>query len=805
MAATLPPAFAQVQPDATTGIGSGSLNFQKSPPNNLVDLYEQLSGKHVIRDANLDGFPPVSMNATGLSKPKTIDMIKATLLLNNISIVKLDENTEKVITIGTTKNPKSEGVPVYANAVDLPAADQLVSYYMPLDYISQAEAATIFQSVAPFHQYGSYTPAPSAQAVILTENTSVIRQLITLKELIDAPPAHVVSEWIPLNGADSDKVADLLNKLLSGAPPGAPGAGAAAAAAAAGGGGVQVPANLGNNAPLSNEHNLISGPAQIVSDPRTNRILIVTRPVNLSFLEQMVAQLDSANTSLIPQRRELRYVLAQDILPALEAALAQGKDEETQVQKDQTTAQNQANRPGGQNGAASTQAQPVAAAGASGGTGSVSAITPQLATPNQNNVPTVVIIGKTRLMADNRSNSIIVFGSKDIVKRTFAMIDELDRKPLQVYLGTVIGQLEVKEGLEFGIDIFQNFVKVGQGGLANGLVTPGTTSSSQVPIPSTLTSSLGFPLPTGLTLYGAIGSTLSAYVRALESTNRFKIISRPSVFTTNNKLAVIASGSQIPVPQSQVSGFTGSTTDNGLTTQTSIAYQQVLLQLDIIPLINAAHEVTLQIRQTNNTQGNNITIGGNDVPIINTQEINTEITVPNKSTVVIGGLITDNTTRNTSGVPWLSDIPVLGYLFKDTKKDKQRDELIIMIQPSVVETEADQIAVNEEEKQRTILGREAVEAATGQPAPLPQPALIMTPPTTTTTTTTHGTVYNSKTGTPSRTTTTTTTTAIPTQVMTPLGPTSPTGPIPALSSPAPDVGNGALPRVNPPSPTPTAP
>jgi general secretion pathway protein D len=222
-----------------------------------------------------------------------------------------------------------------------------------------------------------------------------------------------------------------------------------------------------------------------------------------------------------------------------------------------------------------------------------------------------------------------------------------------------------------------------------------------------------------LNLYGAIGSTLDAYVRALETTNRFKVIERPSVFTTNNKLAVIASGQQVPVPSSTTSGFSGTSTN--LTTTSSIAYEDVLLQLDIIPLINADHEVTLQIRQTNNSLNGNQTISGNTVPIIATQEINTEVTVPNKSTVVIGGLINDSTTRDTSGVPLLSDIPILGYLFKDTTKAKERDELIIMIQPTVIETDADQIAVNEQEKQRTILGREAVEAATGVTDPTPPP------------------------------------------------------------------------------------
>jgi type II secretory pathway component GspD/PulD (secretin) len=398
-------------------------------------------------------------------------------------------------------------------------------------------------------------------------------------------------------------------------------------------------------------------------------------------------------------------------------------------------------------------------------------------------------------MADNRSNSIIVFGSTDIVSRVSDIITQLDRRPLQVYLGTVIGELTVSQGQEFGIDILQKFQHVGQGGLAssnlNSSQASGTGGSGFLPEPSSLTSAMGFPLPTGLTLYGAIGSTLNAYVRALETTDRFKIISHPSVFTTNNKLATIATGSKVPVPQSTVSGFSSGT---DLTTQSTVVYEDVLLQLDIIPLINANHEVTLQIRQQDSSLGKNVNISGNEIPIINTQEINTEITVPNKSTVVIGGLITDTTTRDTGGVPFLSDIPLLGYLFKDTTKSKERDELIIMIQPSVVETDDDLAEVNEEEKQRTILGREAEEAATGRDESLPQTELV--PQTGVKSMTFRAAPYNSKTGS-STTSTTTTITTTPAKLA-PAAET-PTGPIPALSSPAPDVSNGQMPKYPAPS------
>jgi len=765
---------------ATGPIPTNSSNYQKAPVSAILDLYEQLSGKHLIRDVNLDGMQPVSINATGLSKPEMLKLIEEALLLNGVAMVPVDDQNLKVVMI-QNKNPRSEGPKIYANAADLPTTDEVVSYYMPLNYLNPQEAVGIFTGVAPMHQYGAYTPALTAQAVILTENVSVIRQLIALKELIDEPPARVSSEWIQLNRADSDKVADILNKMLGLGPTGAPAAGGGP------GGIVEVPSTLGLNAPLSNEKNLISGPAQIISDPRSNRILVITRPVNMPFLEQMVAQLDEPDIFLVPQRRALNYVLAANILPALEAALAQGKDEEDQLKKDETAAQSKTSgqTQGGGGGAAGNTG------GSSGGSGSSqSAITPQLSAPAENDVPTVVTIGNTRLMADNRSNSIIVFGSPDVVARVFNMIDQLDTRPLQVYLATVIGQLQVKQGQEFGIDILQKFQHVGQGGFASSNIntasgtggglsgtttgTSGTTTASGLLEPTGLISSTGFPLLSGLSIYGAIGNTLNAYVRALETTDRFKIISRPSVYTTNNKLAVIASGSQVPVPSSTTTAPVEGTTA-GLGTTSSIAYENVLLQLDIIPLINANHDVTLQIRQTNNSLGNNVDISGNEVPTINTQEINTEVTVPNKSTVVIGGLIDDNTSRDTSGVPILSDIPILKYLFSDTTKSKERDELIIMIQPSVVETDADQIAVNQEEKQRTILGRESPEAGSGES--LPQPSFGPTA-------TIRPTAYSSKNL---------------------ASPQTTSGSAPASLTPAPEVGNEQIPVVSPPAPSTTAP
>jgi general secretion pathway protein D len=757
----------QLAPSSSAPV-EGFSNFQNTPVASLLDTYEQVSGKHLIRDVTLAGLPPVSLNATGVSKAEFLKLVESTMLLNGIAFVPVDDSTMKVVNVSGARNPRSEGVRLYANADDLPKDDSIVSYYMPLSYLNPTEAVTIFTAQAPVHVYGAYIPAPTAQAVIVTEGAQVVRELIALKELIDVPPARVASEFVQLTRADAEKVADLLNKLLD--PKKDP-------AAAAGGASVNVPPYLGNQSPLSNEKDLISGPAQIVADPRSNRILLVTRPVNLPFLEKMINELDRPDNFMQPQQRALKYVLAQDILPALEGALAQGKEEQDAAKQDDKTA------------ATSTpnsnpvQSQSAAAASQNSANGTTSGSDEQpLTDPAQNNVPTIVTIGKTRILADNRSNSIIVFGTPDAVNRVFEVIDELDHKPLQVYLASVIGQLTVSEGEEFGIDLLQKFQHAGSYGLATGVVnTPAGATVANVPEPGGLLTSTIFPLASGATIYTALGNTLNAYVRALETTNRFKVVSRPSVYTMNNKAALISSGSKIPIPASTTSGFDSG--NNGLVTTSSTSYENVQLQLSIIPVINANHQVTLRIRQSNDSVAGSQTISGNAIPIIDTQNIDTEVTVPDKSTIVIGGLISDTTERDTSGIPWLSDIPVLGYLFKDTKKSKTRSELIIMISPSVVDTDADQVVVNEAEKGRTILGREA--EASSQPVP-PAGGSV----TTETTTEVKGSRLE-----PSgiRAPASETTTVIQSS---PISPTRSL--VPAASSAAPNVSDGKLPKDAPP-------
>jgi type II secretory pathway component GspD/PulD (secretin) len=261
----------------------------------------------------------------------------------------------------------------------------------------------------------------------------------------------------------------------------------------------------------------------------------------------------------------------------------------------------------------------------------------------------------------------------------------------------------------------------GHSGVASAnLNSQGIANSSGlgvVAIPGQINTPLEVPALSGLTIYGQLGDAVSYFVRALNSNSDFKILARPAVYTANNKRAVISSGQRVPVPQSTLSNLTTGTTGGVINNSSSTAvaatvgYEDVELRLEVIPLINSNNEVTLKIAQINDTLGNNVNISGNQVPIVNSQRLTTTVTVPSGCTIVLGGLIKDQNTKDANGIPYLMDIPYLGNLFKYTTNERERDELLVFIQPTVVNDDIQTLRASLKEEQRTKVGSEVYKLA----------------------------------------------------------------------------------------------
>jgi len=176
-------------------------------------------------------------------------------------------------------------------------------------------------------------------------------------------------------------------------------------------------------------------------------------------------------------------------------------------------------------------------------------------------VPKAVTIGNSKLIADQRANSIIVLANREVVTKVEKILDEMDVKAPQVSLSTVIGQLTLSNNEEFGVDWFAKYNKRFVGTSRNngvfstndpGIPIAGSSvapNSSAAPVvgnildPANLInfSQIIQNVGGGTNLYLAAGNAFAAIVHLLESTNRFRVISRPTVFTSNNKKAIIAS------------------------------------------------------------------------------------------------------------------------------------------------------------------------------------------------------------------------------------------------------------------------
>jgi len=309
---------------------------------------------------------------------------------------------------------------------------------------------------------------------------------------------------------------------------------------------------------------------------------------------------------------------------------------------------------------------------------------------NVNDVPESRVIGKTFIVADNIANSILVQGPPESLRIVSELIEKLDGRPQQVMISTVFGKVTLGNGNTTGV----SFGKVSNGETAGGTNSGANTGLIDL---STLTNVAGLATAVGggsagLNIYGAY-KDFAATLIALETNTNFKVLSRPTVFTSNNRRAVISSGQRIAVPTN--------TSTSGVGTQnTNIEYRDVLLRFEVVPLINSDEEVTLRISLVNEALQGNQVVDGNEIPTIVTESIFTTVTIPNKSTVVLGGLVTESEDDSMQGVPILSRIPGLGRLFSRKSKGVDRSELLIFIQPTIVSGEQSQHAAQADMERR---------------------------------------------------------------------------------------------------------
>lgn len=728
-----------------------ALTFPNNAVTDLLSVYEKLTGMTLVKDTSIfDGAPISLITPKPVEKAEAIRLIEATLLTNGYSIT-LDPSGKSARILptriqGAQQMQFSQGLKFYQNDKELPEGETLVTYFMTLQHLLPEDAGTILGNHVGLNVYGRITPVSTPPGLLITETASIVKQLISIGKVIDNPTtsSSLITKFVKLEFADAAIVAQLIQSTLdalakdketkgittirgtagperrssgsSNSPPPPPSSSSSSSSSnssnrsSSGNGGANEP-------PLPN--------SIVVADARLNQLLIVATAEDYAYITSLITELDKTVEVPEPYERRLNYAYCVDVLSACvdqlkeasastSSQLPGGGSINLQQQQPQLSSSTQL-----LSGRTSTGRRGGTLTGSTGASfssdtstgsttsGAAGATRPdQLTAPQEDNAPISVLVKNTRIIADPPSNSIFVMGPKESVDKINSLLDKLDQKPSQVYLATIIGQLNLGNGSEFGVDWLSKFNRTGGG---SGFTSSFFQKRSDVITGNNISDlrdnliTTAFGPASGFNLYGQITDTLDSYITALETTDRFKVLSRPSVFALNNKKASITSGQSIPVPSQSTTNLN----NNGNTITTTVAYKDVVLKLEVVPLINPNNEVTLNIAQVNDTVVGTQRVEPNDVPIISTEQVITTVTVPSGNTVVLGGLISEQDKKNTGGVPLVSRIPGLGSLFRNTTKSASRNELIIFIQPHVVENDLSLRKWSNNEDIRSSVGSEA--------------------------------------------------------------------------------------------------
>jgi len=712
------------------------LQFPNSDVTDVLHLYEQLTGKKLVMDNFVQGKVNIFISKD-VPRDEAIKIIEMNLLLNGYSLVPSQES-DIVKVIGTGKNPRTTGVPIISDEVGIPDGDHVISYLFKLRYADPTELQqALGQYLSPPQPYTSFLALPKAGAILITENSSVIRTIAKIIDQVDVPPADVVSEFIKVVRATAEDIAKALNDL-AGKPEQGQGTKPGAVRGVRAPGAPNVPQQTGESeyAGLSgmSEESFFVGKPTFTADVRTNRIHVVSRPVNMPMIRKLIAELDANVEFAKPVTRALNYISATDVLPVIVQALTEPGQAGAGAEGAQpapgasaTPSRRTTSYAGTSTG--STQTSTTGSTTAATGGGGTLNISEELSTQPVDTTPKAVTIGNAKIIADPRANAIIMLGNQEVVVKVQKILDEMDVKAPQVALSTVIGELTLSDDEEFGVDYFvrankriagtTNFTGIppfAGGGTTTTVPNPSpggspisTTTGGSVFDPGKLVSftQLATNAASGANVYLAAGNALASVVHVLESTGRFRVINRPVVFTSNNKKAIIASGTEIPVPVNTLTNVVNQTTVNGTAAVASnIEFKRVALQLEVVPLINSEREVSLDILQKLDSLAGSTIVNGNSIPNIATRYVRTNVLSPNGATIVLGGLITDSKDRNTKGFPVLSHIPYIGALFRSTTNNKTRTELIILMCPEVTMTNLEMQKLREKVEDHTHFGPE---------------------------------------------------------------------------------------------------
>ncbi len=396
----------------------------------------------------------------------------------------------------------------------------------------------------------------------------------------------------------------------------------------------------------------VSANAVSVDIPKNNQLVLVDTPANIKRLLALINILDSDDLKKKKSPRVFVYNVqnskAKDIVIILHQiftgknfgdAFAQRLMEEQQQQQQQ------------QQGEQPPEQPPIALTlgGRQGGSAVISEL--------------------TKIFYDELTNTIIILGTDDDYKVIADTIKTIDVLPRQVMIEGAVAQISLTDSMTMGFS-WQLNTSISNLGLKLGINTKVLDSSYK---------SFEEKAKTGFTIVGTDSTgTIQAVIQALANDSKAKLLASPHILVSDNKEARIQVGQSVPIITSETIAT------QGTVPQRTIQYKDIGIILKVKPRINDSGLVTMDITQEISSYTTVKLYADEDQIILKKTEAMTSLVVQDGQTIVIGGLIQEDKSDSNTGLPYLSKIPIIGFLFGETSKKKERSEIIVLLTPRVL-------------------------------------------------------------------------------------------------------------------------
>jgi general secretion pathway protein D len=584
----------------------------------VLELLQRWTGKTVLRPQAL----PASLYTLSLPASATRNdallAIETLLTLNGVAVIQQGDKFLKVVPNNVAK--AESPTLLSESTLSLPPSGRVASKIFLLKHANGQEVVTQIQGMLN----GTLGTPPvffgRNNAILVTDSIMNLQKIETLLSQLDRPQLDVIAT--KMYNLKHALATDMVNKLTAL---------------------LRTPAANGA-APFR-----LSTGTSFTADERTNRVIVMGSADQHAFFDKLVESLDATSD---PNTKTdvvfLRHANATETASLL-----------TQLITGQTKAASTANGGRTTNGTNRVTTPTPAAPAATGAA----------ATGSQQNgadeFSTMVTV-----IADVRSNSIVVSGTKDDLRLLHELIDKVDVVLPQVRIEVVIAEVTLTDNDSSGITSLGMTVTNGKLTGVNGTLFGGAGGVTGVGGGSA-----------ALAPNGTLTGIVSLGTSSTPTKNDLHVLSVPAITTSHNKEGTIFVGESRPV----ITGTQSTAGTTGLVSSSTVSQRDIGIQLKVLPLIGKDGSVQLQVTQQVEDVLGSVTIDGNEQPVIGRRSTDSFVSAMSGEIIVLGGLqrSNDTTTKNRLG-----PIPIIGDLLGGTSKTKTRTELLIFLRPYVLNNSA---------------------------------------------------------------------------------------------------------------------